>query len=317
MSIENEVMALFEEGNPVPDLDALESATVDAAVYLVTLEQRSSEVTQLSTQEPETKKPKRTAMMRWLAAAVFVAVVGVALVIASQGTEKAPPATDVVTTTLAQPTTTLAEPTTTVAESALADIPVWLRSGNGQWVPAQSAIPFAFTNADGWNSLGTALTEERFTICPSTEDGAFQFCNLASVAVLFLEPETIEETRDLLASFERAELGEEQPITIDGAPGIRFEFTHDVASISEQVQGEIAVPAAYVSNLGASAGDRVTPLGEGPLGRSVIFIVDVDGVVVTLSYQGVDTARGAAEDGFDTYQESGLAIIDSIIWGTP
>lgn len=219
--------------------------------------------------------------------------------------EEAPPATQVVPTTIAQPSTT-------VVESALADIPVWLERGNGQWTPAQSKIPFAFTNTDSWNSLGVTLTEERFTICPPTDDGAFSLCHLALVAVLFLEPETIDETRDLLASFEGAELGEEQPIRIDGATGIRFEFTHDVAPLSGVAQGvELGVPAAYISAIPLD--DRRTPLGQGPLGRSIIFIVDVDGVVVTLAYQGDDTGLG----GFDTYKESGLAIIDSIIWGNP
>jgi hypothetical protein len=309
---EDQGLLMLRRANPVPEAE-IETDVSDVRLHQA-IEQRSSEVTQLSTQKQETPKRNRSSMA-WLAAAAVVVLVGAAIIFFNQGAEESPPATEVVPTTVAPPTTT-APPSTTVPESALADMPVWLRSGNGQWVPAQSAIPFAFTNTDDWNSLGTALNEERFTICPSTEDGAFSLCNLASVAVLFLEPETIEETRDLLASFEGAELGEEQPITIDGAPGIRFEFTHDVASVSEQVQGEIPVPAAYVSDLGGSPGSRLTPLGEGPLGRSIIFIVDVDGVVVTLSYQGVDTARGAAQDGFDTYQESGLAIVDSIIWGT-
>ena len=312
MKTQEQVWTVLIESNPVPDVNAFGRENMDDATHLATLQKGSSEMTQLETRQEEDQR--RRGPILWLAAAVLVAVVGLAVLILNQGTEEPPPATNPVPTTLAPPTTEAA-PTTTVAESALADIPVWLRSGNGQWVPAQSAIPFAFTNTDGWNSVGTALTEERFTICPPTEDGRFPLCNLAIVAVLFLEPETIEETRDLLASFDGAELGEEQPITIDGAPGIRFEFTHDVASVSEQVQGEIPVPAAYVENLG-SGGARLTPLGEGQLGRSIIYIVDVGGTVVTLSYQGVDTARGAAQDGFDTYREPGLAIIDSIIWGT-
>lgn len=137
-------------------------------------------------------------------------------------------------------------------------------------------------------------------------------CNLASAAVLFLEPDTVEETRDLLASFEGAQLGAQQPITIDGAPGIRFEFTHEVPPLVGQAQGDLSVPSAVET----TATER-TPLGEGPQGRSVVSIVDVDGVIVTLTYQGVDTSRGALEDAFETYKEAGLAIIDSIVWGSP
>lgn len=301
---EDQGMLMLRRANPVPETET-EAVVVDARLHLHQAdEQRSSEVTQLTTQEKETPKRNRTSMA-WLAAAVLVVVVGAAIMFLNQGGEEAPPAADVVPTTAALPSTT-------VIESALADIPVWLRSGNGQWQPAMAAVPFAFTNEDDWNSRDLALTEERFTICPPSPDGGFAMCNLASVAVLFLEPETVDETRDLLASFEGAELGEEQPVTIDGAPGIRFEFTHDVPPLIGQGQGELSVPAAVVG----TATER-TPLGEGPLGRSIISIVDVDGVIVTLAFQGRDVSRGAPEDSFNTYRDSGLAIIDSIIWGTP
>ena len=43
MNIETQVLALFEEGNPIPDLDGLEPIDIDAAAYLAILEQRSSE----------------------------------------------------------------------------------------------------------------------------------------------------------------------------------------------------------------------------------------------------------------------------------
>ena len=55
MTTETEVFALFEEGNPVPDLDGLGSDALDAAAYLATLETRSSEVTQAGYQTNRTK----------------------------------------------------------------------------------------------------------------------------------------------------------------------------------------------------------------------------------------------------------------------
>lgn len=305
MKTQDQVWAALVEANPVPDVDVFGRDNMDDATHLATLQQGSSEVTQLTTKQEEKEQRGRGPVIL-LAAAVVVALVGVAIFLLNQGGEEAPTATDPVPTTVA-------EQTTTVVESALADIPVWLGSGTGQWKPATSAIPFAFTNADDWNSLNMALTEERFSICPSPSDGPrFSMCNLASVAVLFLDYETVDETRGFLSTFEGAELGEEQPITIDGASGIRFEFTHEVPPLIGQAQGDLAVPAAV-----DSGSSELTPLGEGPLGRSVISIVDVDGVIVTLSFQGRDTSRGAPEEGFDTYRESGLAIIDSIIWGSP
>lgn len=300
---EDQGLLMLRNANPVPETET-EAAVIDAALHLIAVEQRSSEVTQLSTQQQETPKRNRTPV-GWLAVAIALVVVGVAIVILNQGAEEAPIATDVVPTTLAQPSTT-------VVESALADIPVWLGSGNGQWIPARSKIPFAFTNADDWSSANLSQTEERFSLCPTAPGEAFSMCNLASVAVLFLEPETVDETRDFLAAFEGAELGEEQPITIDGASGMRFGFTHEVPPLVGQAQGDLAVPAAV-----KSTGTEQTPVGQGPLGQSVISIVDVDGVVVTLAFQGVDISRGAPEDGFETYKESGLDIIDSIIWGNP
>ena len=78
MTTETEVFALFEEGNPVPDLDGLGSDALDAAAYLATLETMSSEVTQLDTKPTEQKGDKRSPMM-WLVAAAAVIVIGVAL----------------------------------------------------------------------------------------------------------------------------------------------------------------------------------------------------------------------------------------------
>ncbi len=84
MTTETEVFALFEEGNPVPDLDGLGSDALDAAAYLATLETRSSEVTQLDTKPTEQNGDKRSPMM-WLVAAAAVIVIGVALILTGSG----------------------------------------------------------------------------------------------------------------------------------------------------------------------------------------------------------------------------------------
>jgi hypothetical protein len=301
---EDQGLLMLRNANPVPETDR-EAADIDAALHLVAAEQRSSEVTQLSTQEQETPKPNRT-YMGWLAAALVVVLVGVAILILNRGAEEAPPATEAVSTTVA-------ESSTTVVESALSDIPVWMGSGNGQWTPARSKIPYAFTNDDNWNSFNLALTDERFSICPPAPGGdRASLCNLASVAVLFLDFETVDETREFLASFDGAELVDEQPVSIDGATGIRFEFTHEVPPLVGQTQGDLDVPVAATDGVSGQ-----TPIGQGPLGRSVVSIVDVDGVIVTLSFQGFDVSRGGVEDAFATYRDDGLGIIDSIIWGNP
>lgn len=303
MKTQDQVWAALIESNPVPDVDVFGRENMEDTTHLATLQKGSSEMTQLSTKDEE--KEQRSRSMAWLAAAVLVVLVGVAVFLLNQGDEEAPTATD-------PPPTTLAQSSTTVIESSLSDIPVWIGQGNGQWTPARSKIPYAFTNAEGWNSIHTSSTEERFSLCPgSPEGGSASMCNLASVSVHFLDYETVDETREFLASFEGAELGDEQPIAIDSAPGIRFEFTHDIPPHIGQFQGGLEVPAAV------DMGNDMTPLGEGPFGRSIVSIVDVDGVIVTLVFQGTEVSRGAPTDGFATYKEDGLGIIDSIIWGNP
>jgi len=124
VTIETEVLALFEEGNPVPDLNDLDSVALDAAAYLATLEQRSSEMTQVETAE-ETETPKRP-LGPWLIAAAAAVVLGVAIVLVTSNTETAPVATiptattvvDAAPTTISEqtetPTTQPATPTTTL-----------------------------------------------------------------------------------------------------------------------------------------------------------------------------------------------------------
>ena len=106
-------------------------------------------MTQVDTKQTQEERPRRSSLIA--AAAVVLIIVGTAVFLLTRPSEETPVVTDAVPTTAAAPTTT-ALPSTTVAESALTDIPVWLGSGNGQWVPARSVIPFAFTNSDNWNS---------------------------------------------------------------------------------------------------------------------------------------------------------------------
>ncbi len=86
MNIETQVLALFEEGNPIPDLDELEPVDIDAAAYLATLEQRSSQVIQLDTKQND-QAQKKTVRQRSLVAAVAIILAGVALIFINQSGE--------------------------------------------------------------------------------------------------------------------------------------------------------------------------------------------------------------------------------------
>ena len=83
MITEETVMTIFVEANPAPDVDKLDLVQTGSAAYLATLETRSSEVTQLDTRR-EDQKEKRT-YWPWLAAAMVIVVVGLAVVLLNQG----------------------------------------------------------------------------------------------------------------------------------------------------------------------------------------------------------------------------------------
>jgi hypothetical protein len=83
-------MALLAEGNPATEVAEDASTRVPAATYLATLEERSSDMTQLETtkSEQESKRPWTTP---WLVAAIAVIVLGVAAVVVNQAGEQGIP----------------------------------------------------------------------------------------------------------------------------------------------------------------------------------------------------------------------------------
>ena len=89
MNYETQVLALIREGNPIQDPDTLTVDQSDSAVYLATLERRSSDMTNLETKQTEPTSPKRP-VMPWLIAAAVAAVIGVAVIVSAQNTEQAP-----------------------------------------------------------------------------------------------------------------------------------------------------------------------------------------------------------------------------------
>jgi hypothetical protein len=114
---EERVMTLFEHANPVRSLDDLEPVDVGAAGYLATLEQRSSEMTQIET-IPETKPPGRSRgplIAAAVAAVLLIATIGILLT----NRDEQPAVAPVVPTTSAVVPTTIASLEGITPEEAL------------------------------------------------------------------------------------------------------------------------------------------------------------------------------------------------------
>ena len=85
---EDRVMTIFVEANPVPDVDILNLVEVGSSDYLATLEQRSSNVTQLDARQSPSTRTNRPS--RWLAAvAAVIAIIGIGLFVNRGGSEVA------------------------------------------------------------------------------------------------------------------------------------------------------------------------------------------------------------------------------------
>lgn len=102
MNTEDRAMAVLARANPMPDTEDLELKT-DAVTYLATLEQRSSEVTQLKPRPVEEDKKTRTTLIAVAAAAVVV--LGAVVILLTRSNEEPPVATDPPPTTISVPTT--------------------------------------------------------------------------------------------------------------------------------------------------------------------------------------------------------------------
>lgn len=129
MSIESHVLALIEEGNPVPDPDQITDVPVEPAAYLATLDQRSSEVTQLDTRAE--KPDNRRKAWLWTAAAALVVIAGLIAVLTS-GAEP-PVATD-------------PSPTTITDTNAAPLLGSWVHVHTGRHAESEGTVSAVFEN---------------------------------------------------------------------------------------------------------------------------------------------------------------------------
>ena len=307
MITEERMMTLLARANPEPDENFGLDST--AAAYLATLHERSSEVTQLKSREQQTDGGGPRRMPALVAAILLVVIVGVGIVLTNTPDEEV--ATSVPPTTETMSSTTEAPPvSTTVVESRLPDVPTWLQQPNpGTYQPMLFDFPLAFTLSEsGWETGVDSRTT--FALCGPDVDGpigARSACFRASaVAVFLLDQGSVEETQRYVTAVSGAEVTNRESVSIDGASGVRFEFTHSLNPTSNLEGGGGNPFGGYPYWVHES---QEIPLGAD---RSIVSIVDVDGTVVTLVYQG-RTISDPTE--FEANLDEGMAIVDSIIWG--
>ncbi len=86
MITEDKGLTMLAGANPVPQLDLID-VDVEAAKYLATLEQRSSEVTRLDTKTQDNRQKNKKNVMAFLVAAAVVIVAGIGFMVLTPGDE--------------------------------------------------------------------------------------------------------------------------------------------------------------------------------------------------------------------------------------
>ena len=87
MITEEHVVSFFDQANPIPDVELLDMEQIGAARHLVTLEQRSSEVTRLDTKTQDHREKSKKNVMAFLVAAAVVIVAGIGFMVLTRGDE--------------------------------------------------------------------------------------------------------------------------------------------------------------------------------------------------------------------------------------
>ncbi len=87
MITEEHVMATLADSNPVPDVEEIDLVQVGTASYLATLEQRSSQVTELDTKGQDNREKNKKNVVAFLVAAAVVIVAGIGFMVLTPGDE--------------------------------------------------------------------------------------------------------------------------------------------------------------------------------------------------------------------------------------
>lgn len=293
MSHEDTVFAQLVDSNPIPHIEDLDLIDVGGAHYLATLEQRSSGVTQLDTRPPHSNEENSRKLAPWIVAAAALLVLGTAIVLVTQDSEQAVPATSPAPTTIADETSTSLLEETPLAADAWEAIPPFTGAGSPTATVRSLSfqVPFSFQGGTGWTRVGT-------------EDDEFIIqMNAPSSFGVLVRPGTVSdvvgEVVEAHQNFPSAQMTEPVETQVGGASGVLIE------TIGLPTAGFDRELAAWASDVADDFAARTILVGGG---QGLIHIVDVNGTTVMVIYSGINPG---------TYEErlsEAHQIIDSIAW---
>lgn len=144
-----DVLALFEEGNPMP-ATSVQEPPVSPGEFLEKVAVRET--------TEEGAGTDATTVRYWLAAASVIVVIGLAVLLVTWLSPEEPVVTTPQTSTTTSTSTTIASTTTTVSaeEAAWQAIPTWQSSqpgDSGEFRSETFRAPLTFTMSDGWIKL--------------------------------------------------------------------------------------------------------------------------------------------------------------------
>jgi len=269
VSDERLVMALLAEGNPATEVAQEASTGIPAATYLATLEQRSSDMTQLETK----KSPGPGRGIAWGIAGLAVILTIFGLYIAFSGDD----GQVVDQTTVPTPTTILMPQSETV-------IVPW--GGPGPRAHLTVMVPDGWEVHDGWvvkdddegrPRLGSSVVANIYS----------EPCNST-----LLDPPlgpTVDDLATAFADVWGADATSPTEVTLDGYAGKQM-----VLTVPEDVDFADCVAGNYMAWRDTGGGDR---LFQGPGQIQESWIIDVEGerLLIEASYFPEITSENRAE----------------------
>lgn len=299
MITEEQAMRLFDEANPIPDIESLDLHPVGGPHHLENLDLRSRDMTDTDTKHNEQTARKPTTG-RWLAAAaVIVLVAGLAFILmnrAQNETAETPPATvaEVTPTTAAPPTTEPATPTTVdSAEAAWQELPVLIGPNPLPRTYRTSTFEpsFSVEIRAGWRSAPPETADE-ITLTTSTE---FDRLNNEEPATgIYFRDFGFGGVEDTIQGFN------------SGFAAINLTVTPLGSTSIGGAEGQLLEISPRSQTIQCCDGGGATMLFHQEK-RYLAHVVDVTGTGVAVIVQ-------APADDFDSFQERAQRILDTIVW---